>query len=113
MEFPAPALLSSPVAMRIVLIPTLVLGLASCSRPAAPAGAPPVVEAAARKPVPKPYPLERCLVTDDDLDEMDERVATVHEGQVFEFCCKPCLRKFHKNPGKYVKRLAKVRGGRA
>ena len=45
-------------------------------------------------PKPKPYPLETCLVSGEDLDEMDERVATVHEGQTFEFCCKPCLVKF-------------------
>ena len=51
-----------------------------------------------------------CLVTGDDLDEMDERVATVYDGQVFEFCCKPCLTKFNKNPGKYVKLLAEAKG---
>jgi YHS domain-containing protein len=57
-------------------------------------------------PKPKPYPLETCLVSGEDLDEMDERVATVHEGQTFEFCCKPCLAKFRKEPGKYVAKLA-------
>lgn len=86
--------------------------LASCTTTPAPAGAVPVAKETARKvaPKPKPYPLETCLVTGDDLDEMDERVSTVHDGQVFEFCCKPCLKKFHKNPGKYVKLLAKSQG---
>jgi YHS domain-containing protein len=37
---------------------------------------------------------------------MDERVSTVYEGQVFEFCCKPCIKKFHKNPSKYQAMLA-------
>jgi YHS domain-containing protein len=55
---------------------------------------------------PKPYPLETCLVSGEGLDEMDERVATVHEGQTFEFCCKPCLVKFKKDPDKYVAKLA-------
>ena len=59
---------------------------------------------------PKPYPLKTCLVTGDGLDDMDERVSTVHEGQTFEFCCKPCLKKFNKNPGKYVKALTKASG---
>ena len=92
----------------------LLFALASCSSPSAPAGAEPVATVAAKKaapkPKPKPYPLETCLVTGDDLDEMDERVSTVHDGRVFEFCCKPCLKKFNKNPGKYVKLLAKARG---
>jgi YHS domain-containing protein len=57
-------------------------------------------------PKPKPYPLETCLVSGEGLDEMDERVATVHEGQTFEFCCKPCLVKFKKDPDKYVAKLA-------
>lgn len=57
-------------------------------------------------PKPKPYPLETCLVSGEDLDEMDERVSTVHNGQTFEFCCKPCLVKFRKNPESYVAKLA-------
>lgn len=57
-------------------------------------------------PKPKSYPLETCLVSGEGLDEMDERVATVHEGQTFEFCCKPCLVKFRKDPDKYVAKLA-------
>ena len=50
---------------------------------------------------PRPYTLTTCLVSDEDLDSMDERVSTVYEGQVFEFCCKPCLKKFNKDPEKY------------
>lgn len=57
-------------------------------------------------PKPKPYPLETCLVSNEDLDEMDERISTVHKGQIFEFCCKPCLVKFRKDPEKYVAKLA-------
>ncbi|MFN4873813.1 MAG: hypothetical protein ACK5JP_08385 [Akkermansiaceae bacterium] len=55
---------------------------------------------------PAPYPLKTCLVSGEDLDSMDERVSTVYEGQVFEFCCKPCIKKFHKNPSKYQAMLA-------
>lgn len=91
--------------MKTLLIALSAICLASCATTTAPAGAAPVAKKAAPKP--KPYPLETCLVTGDDLDEMDERVSTVYDGQVFEFCCKPCLKKFHKNPAKYVKMLAK------
>ena len=55
---------------------------------------------------PTPYPLKICLVSGEDLDSMDERVSTVHEGQMFEFCCKPCLSKFRKDPAKYQAMLA-------
>lgn len=98
--------------MKSALAFLLSFGLVSCATTPAPTGAAPVAKKAAPKPKPKPkpYPLETCLVTGDDLDEMDERVATVYDGQVFEFCCKPCLKKFHKNPGKYVKALAKAKG---
>jgi YHS domain-containing protein len=58
---------------------------------------------------PKAYPLKTCLVTGDGLDDMDERVSTVHAGQTFEFCCKPCLKKFNKNPGKFVRELKKAK----
>jgi YHS domain-containing protein len=98
--------------MKSALTILLAIGLVSCATTPAPTGAAPVAKETARKaaPKPKPYPLETCLVTGDDLDEMDERVATVYDGQVFEFCCKPCLKKFNKNPGKYVKLLAKAKG---
>ena len=98
--------------MKTSLTFLLAFGLVSCATTPAPAGAVPVAREPAKKaaPKPKPYPLETCLVTGDDLDEMDERVSTVYDGQVFEFCCKPCLKKFHKNPGKYVKLLAKAKG---
>lgn len=98
--------------MRTTLTLLLAFGLASCSTTPAPAGAEPVAEEAPRKapPKPKPYPLETCLVTGDDLDDMDERVSTIHDGQVFEFCCKPCLKKFNNNPSKYVNLFAKSKG---
>ncbi|MFM2198394.1 MAG: hypothetical protein RLZZ505_1826 [Verrucomicrobiota bacterium] len=87
--------------------------LASCAQDPTPASTQAKVEAKAPKPKaeapPKPYPLETCLVSGDDLDEMDERVSTVHEGQTFEFCCKPCLVKFRKNPEIYVKKLKETK----
>ncbi|MEK7952852.1 YHS domain-containing protein [Luteolibacter soli] len=94
-----------------LLLTILAFGLVSCASPA-PATATGTAAASAKvtkktAAKPKPYPLKTCLVTGDGLDEMDERVSTVYEGQTFEFCCKPCLKKFNKNPGKYVKALEK------
>ena len=102
--------------MKAVLPALLAIGLASCAAPTPPA-APEAAAPAARSnvakkaaPKPKPYPLETCLVTGDDLDEMDERVSLVHRGQTFEFCCKPCVKKFRQNPDKYVRALEKAKG---
>jgi YHS domain-containing protein len=67
---------------------------------------PPMHSNLAEAPKPKPYPLTTCLVSEEDLDEMDERVSKVYKGQTFEFCCKPCLVKFNKDPEKYASKLA-------
>ncbi len=86
--------------------------LASCSPEQQTVGLNPVgknssvVEAQTKPAKPRPYPLTTCLVSGEDLDSMDERVSTVYEGQVFEFCCKPCLKKFNKDPEKYQAMLA-------
>jgi hypothetical protein len=61
---------------------------------------------AAEKTAPKPYPLDVCIVTDNDLGSMGEETELVYEGQVIKFCCKPCEEKFLKNPAKYLEKLA-------
>ncbi len=53
----------------------------------------------------KPYPLEVCIVTDNDLGSMGDEQVIVHEGQTIKFCCKPCEAKFLKNPAKYLAKL--------
>lgn len=53
----------------------------------------------------KPYPLQTCLVTDNDLGSMGDERAFVYEGQEIKICCKPCERKFLKNPERYLKKL--------
>lgn len=54
----------------------------------------------------KPYPLTVCIVTDNDLGSMGDEQRMVYEGQEIKFCCKPCERKFLKNPAKYLEKLA-------
>lgn len=99
----------------LLLAALAALALASCaSKPTATADTAPTGKKAVSKKVakneakPKPYPLKTCLVTGDGLDDMDERVTTVYKGQTFEFCCKPCLKKFNKNPEKFLKELEKT-----
>lgn len=60
---------------------------------------------AADAPV-KPYPLDVCIVTDNDLGSMGDEQRLVYQGQEIKFCCKPCEAKFLKNPARYLKKLA-------
>jgi YHS domain-containing protein len=61
--------------------------------------------APAEAPKVKPYPLTTCLVTGKKLDSMGEPYVFTHEGQEIKMCCKPCLKKFEKEPAKYLEKL--------
>jgi hypothetical protein len=98
------------------LLLILALGLAASlsAAPAETAKPEPAAPAAEKKPAekkpaekgpPKPYPLDVCIVTDNDLGSMGEETELVYEGQVIKFCCEPCERKFLKNPAKYLGKL--------
>lgn len=56
----------------------------------------------------KPYPLQTCLVTDNDLGSMGDERSFVYEGQEIKICCKPCERKFRKDPERYLKKLQEL-----
>jgi len=53
----------------------------------------------------KRYPLDYCLVTDNELGSMGKVITKVYDGQQIKFCCKPCVGKFEKNPAKYLAKL--------
>lgn len=53
----------------------------------------------------KPYPLETCLVSGEELGSMGEPISIVHEGQTIKFCCDMCVPKFSKDPEKYLGKL--------
>lgn len=60
-----------------------------------------------KKAAAKPYPLDKCIVTDEKLDadpSMKSFVFT-HEGQEIKLCCKSCKKDFNKEPAKYLKKL--------
>jgi len=71
------------------------LTLAACSSPEP-------VQAADKA---KPYPLQKCLVSGNDLDSMGGPVSKVYNGQEIKFCCKPCVKKFEANQAKYLAKL--------
>lgn len=51
------------------------------------------------------YPFKTCIVTGNTLGSMGDTVTEVFEGREIKFCCEPCVRKFHKNPAKYLAKL--------
>jgi YHS domain-containing protein len=53
----------------------------------------------------KPYPLEKCVVSDEKLGEMGKPYVFKHEGREVQLCCKDCLKDFKKDPAKYMKKL--------
>ena len=81
------------------LITTALLGLtlAACTSPE-------TVTAAEKA---KRYPLSQCIVTDNDLNSMGGPITKVYNGQEIKFCCKPCIKKFEANQGKYLAKLPK------
>ena len=82
---------------------------AQSTKPAtqAPAATNPVVKGPA-----KAYPLKICVVTDSDLDSMGDEVAISYQGQEIKFCCKPCEKKFLRNPEKYLAKLTAEQAGK-
>lgn len=53
----------------------------------------------------KPYPLNNCLVSDEELDSMGGPITKVHQGQEVKFCCKGCVRDFDASPEEYLAKL--------
>ena len=53
----------------------------------------------------KPYPLDTCIVTDNELGSMGDPISYNHNGQEVKFCCKPCIKKFKKDPDRYMKKI--------
>lgn len=59
---------------------------------------------------PKPYPLDKCIVSDEKLGanpDMKPYVFT-HEGREIKLCCKSCLKDFNKDTAKYIKKIEKA-----
>ena len=63
------------------------------------------VRAEEKKEAAKPYPLEKCIVSDEKLGEMGKPFVFTHEGQEIKLCCKSCQKDFKKDPAKYLKKL--------
>jgi len=53
----------------------------------------------------KPYPLDKCIVSDEKLGAEGKPVVFVHEGQEIKLCCQDCRKDFDANPAKYLAKL--------
>ena len=51
------------------------------------------------------YPLETCPVSGEELGGMDEPIDFVYRNRLVRFCCKGCVRKFQKEPAKFLGEL--------
>ena len=51
------------------------------------------------------YPLKVCVVSGEELGGMGEPYVHNNEGVTVKFCCKPCLKKFNKEPEVYLAKL--------
>jgi YHS domain-containing protein len=55
----------------------------------------------------KPYPLDTCIVTDNELGSMGTPLTKVYDGQTVKFCCKPCVKEFEAEPAKFLPKINK------
>lgn len=69
---------------------------------------PAFVSAADADKKPKPYPLDKCLVTDEKIgaDPGMKPHTFVENGQEIKLCCKSCLKDFNKDKAGYLKKIA-------
>jgi hypothetical protein len=53
----------------------------------------------------KPYPLEKCVVSDEKLGEHGKPYVFTEGNQEVKLCCKDCLKDFKKDKAKYMKKI--------
>jgi YHS domain-containing protein len=90
---------------KYILISTIGLLFNSCSEKEATVSEAPAETSAETATAAKPYPLEVCIVSGEELGSMGEAVSIVHEGQTIKFCCDKCVPKFKEDPAKYLSQL--------
>lgn len=62
--------------------------------------------APATQPATRPYPTDKCIVSDDTLGgAMGPTITIKHEGREVRLCCDDCIKDFKKDPAKYMKKL--------
>ncbi len=65
----------------------------------------PTVETTAEAAAAKPYPLDTCLVSGEELGSMGQPVVIIHEGREIKFCCDSFIPKFKEDPDNSLSEL--------
>ena len=67
----------------------------------------PLVATAADKKEAKPYPFDKCIVSDEKIgsDPNMKPYVFVENGQEVKLCCKSCLKDFNKDKSKYMSKI--------
>ena len=52
-----------------------------------------------------PYPLDTCIVTGNKLGSMGTPITKTYKDQDVKFCCRPCIKKFYKDPERYLDKI--------
>lgn len=56
--------------------------------------------------VPASYPLKTCVVSGEEFGgDMGKAVKVTYEGTDVYLCCKSCIKKFNKEPAKFVAKV--------
>ncbi len=63
---------------------------------------------AAETASPKPYPLDKCIVSDEKLGVEGKPTVFVYEGQEIKLCCADCRKEFDASPAKFLAKLPKT-----
>ena len=53
----------------------------------------------------KPFPSDKCPVSDEKLGDMGKPYVFDYKGQEVKLCCKSCKKDFDKDPAKYMKKI--------
>ena len=53
----------------------------------------------------KPYPLDRCIVSDEKLGSMGVPVVFIYQDQEIKLCCKACRKDFDADPKKFLEKI--------
>jgi hypothetical protein len=61
----------------------------------------------------KDYPINFCVVSQEDLMAMGRPVAITYNGIEVQFCCEHCIAKFKANPAKYLPVLEEAKAAKA
>lgn len=71
-------------------------------------------ETAAKADMPvKPYPLDYCIVSGEELGSMGDPIVKEYNGRTVKFCCNRCVKTFEKDPATYIAKIDSAAAGMA